>query len=378
VERGRLLALGAVGLAVMLLTAALVIRLAGSGDTRLSAAARPTTTATTGGSQPEEQQPGEGIEPGDPPSSVDDPLLAGLPVTLPTVSVATIPLPAFTLSQTTAVTRPTTGSTAPGPAFNARGVWVVKTDGSSPILVAGDASAGVAAGGNWIAFVEGVTVKAVSRSDLRAKRDLATGVTGTAAQGLPISGGKLGVAFVQGGKVVLADPANPGRPLASEDAPQVDAVAAEEDGQGRLVWSDVAGLHVGTVAPSAARVERGMLEMGHGILAHLQGGKVAVQGGPQLEWGEIDRLQTGPAGLVAASAGRIRFRTTAGEDRVLLDRASTPVVTAGRIIYVSAGQYLSSASLTGTGATVVGVAAPGRTITNLDLLDDATLVVTVD
>jgi hypothetical protein len=130
------------------------------------------------------------------------------------------------------------------------------------------------------------------------------------------------------------------------------------------------------VAP-ADDVQRGMLAMGHGVLAHLQDGQVAIRNGPRLGWGEIDRLQAGRAGLVAASGGRIHFRSGAGEDRVVLERATTPVVSATRILYVSSGSTLASASLTGTGASTVATAAAGRSITNLDLLDDATLVVTV-
>jgi len=44
---------------------------------------------------------------------------------------------------------------------------------------------------------------------------------------------------------------------------------------------------------------------------------------------------------------------------------------------VSAGRSLASATLTGTTPIVVATAASGRAITNLDLLDDTTLVVTV-
>jgi len=62
---------------------------------------------------------------------------------------------------------------------------------------------------------------------------------------------------------------------------------------------------------------------------------------------------------------------------VLLDKASTPVIGADRVLYVSSSQTIASASLTGTDLKAVASAGPGRSITNLDLLDDSTLVVTV-
>lgn len=375
-ERGRRLAIAALGVAAMVLAAGLVLRVAGGGGGTLGLDTTPSSLDALRGDPPE-LLPGLGIEPGDPPAPFDPSIPAGLdlPATLPAPGVATIPRPDLTTGTTGPATTPTTRA----PAFPERGVWVVKADGTSPILVARDASAGVAAGGTWVAFVEAGTVKAVRRSDLRTRIDLATGIGGTAASGLPISGGKRGVAFLQGAEVVLVDPASPSRPLVSYEVPQPDAVAAEEDGDGRLVWADANGLHVGTpqaVAPNDD-VERGVLVMGHGFLAHLQDGQVALRNGPRLAWGEVDRLQTGPAGMVAASGGRVRFRNRAGQDRVVLDGASTPVVTATRILYVAEGRSLATASLAGTGATTVATAGAGRTITNLDLLDDTTVVVTV-
>ena len=105
---------------------------------------------------------------------------------------------------------------------------------------------------------------------------------------------------------------------------------------------------------------------------------MTIRNGPRLDWGAVDRLQTGAGGMVGASGGRVHLRTRAGEARVLLERASTPVLTSARILYVSSRSSLESASFTGTGANVVGRASGGRSITNLDLLDDATLVVTVE
>ena len=387
VPRGRRLVVGVLGVALMFLLAGLALRTAGGeGDDidDVDLGATPGTievlTADPGG-----VQPGEGIEPGEPPLPEDPvvpprpevPLVEDPAVTLPPPGVITIPLPDFSAGQTSGAGSGTTRSD-PAPAFGEKGVWVVKADGSSPILVARNATAGVAAGGTWVAFVEGGTVRAVRRTDLRAKRDLATGVGGTAALGLPISGGRGGVAFVRQGRVVLVNPASPGQPAASFPAPGVDAVAAEEDGEGRLVWADDGGIHVG--APGGgipADVERGMLVMGHGMLASLQGGRVRIQDGPSLVWGAIDRLQTGSPGLVAGSGGSVRLRTPGGDDRAVLARASTPVVTASRILYVSEGRSLASAGLAGMDSRVVARAPQGRTITNLDLLDDATVVVTV-
>lgn len=380
-ERGRRLAMGAAGLAAMLLTAGLVLRLAGNGGDTVSLDATPSSLEARRGDLEGDVGPGAGIEPGSPPDVFDPSVPPGLaepPATLPAPGVATIPLPDLSSAATTGTT-PATTPTARGPAFSERGVWVVKADGTSPILVARDATAGVAVGGAWVAFVEGGTVRAVRRSDLRSKVDVASGVGGTAASGLPISGGRRGIAFLQGSRVVLVDPAAPAQPLVSYEVPAPDAVAAEEDGDGRLVWGDANGLHLGrpeTVAPND-HVQRGILALGHGVLAHVQDGQVAVRNGPRLAWGDVDRLQTGAAGIVAASEGRVRFRTNAGEERTLLERASTPVLTAQRILYVSQGQALASASLSGAGAAVVASAGPGRSITNLDLLDDTTLVVTV-
>ena len=383
-QRGRRLVVGVVGVALMFLVAGLGLRLAGGEgddvDLRVPAESLDVLTADPG-----EVDPGAGLLPGDPlipldtslPPLAEVPVVEDPPATLPAPGVVTIPLPDFTTGQTTAAgsgtARPNTA-----PAFGEKGVWVVKADGSSPVLVARDATAGVAAAGSWVAFVEGGTAKAVKRTDLRSKVVLATGVAGTAAQGLPISGGRGGVAFVRDGRVVLVDPAAPAQPAASFEAPGVDAVAAEEDGEGRLVWADEAGLHVGVPEPALpAAVQAGMLVMGHGILAFLDDGRVRVRDGPSLDWGAVDRLQTGSGGLVAGSAGRVRLRTGTGEVRSLLDRATTPVVNASRILYVSSTRSVVSASLAGTGVTVVASAAPGRTITNLDLLDDTTLVVTV-
>ncbi len=382
-ERGRRVVIATVGLVVMVLTAVVVLRVAGDGGgARLA-------TDTDGGpldglsGDVAGDQPGLGIQPGDPPlpETTTAPLtLPPLPellpeaATLPEPRVLTIPLPDFGAASTT----PASGSgTTSAPAFSEPGVWVVKTNGTSPILVAKDAKAGVAAGATWVAFVEGETVRAVRRSDLRTKVDLASGVTGTAAQGLPIAGGRRGVAYLQGGTAKLVDPAD--RSVTSVEAPGARAVAAEEDGDGRLVWADDAALHVGpTETVPAVRVQRGILVMGHDLLAHLQeGGRVAVRNGPTLDWGAVDRLQTGTAGLVAASGGRVHLRTAAGQDRVLLERASTPVLSGDRILYVSSSRTISTASLTGTDVKTVASAATGRAITNLDLLDDSTLVVTV-
>ena len=385
-ERVRRLALPAVGLVVMLLTTLVVVRLAG-GDGRqgdqVEAGAPPASVELSGGLGPEEEGPV--LEPGEPPIAFDPAVPPGLgsvptlPATLPAPGVVTIPLPADLSTGVTTGPGGATTTTAMAPAFTDPGVWVVKTDGTSPILLARSATAGVAVGGTWVAFVEGGAVRAVRRSDARTKVELAEGVSGGAAQGLPISGGRRGVAFLKGGRAVLIDPAAPDEPVASFDAPGADAVAAEDDGAGRLVWADRDGVHAGSPEGGApgADVERGILEAGHGILAHLQGGRVVVRNGPTLSWGAIDRLRTGPAGMVAASSGQVRFRTQAGEDRVLLEQASTPVVATTRILYVSAGRALASASLSGTGATTLAVAAAGRSITDLDLLDDTTLVVTV-
>lgn len=375
-DRGRRLAIMALGLAAMLLTAGLVLRAAGDGGDEVTLEASSSSLDALSG-DPGDLLPGFGLEPGAPPDPFDPSVPPGLeaPATLPAPGVATIPLPDLTTATTGSVPEPT----APGPAFTERGVWVMRADGTSPILVARDATSGVAAGGTWVAFVEGGTVRAVRRSALTTRVEVATGVTGGAASGLPISGGKLGIAFLRDGRAVLVDPASPGRPLASYAAPLGDAVAAEDDGAGRLVWADAAGLHVGspeTVAPDDD-VQRGILAVGHGILAHLQDGQVRIRNGPQLAWGEVDRLQTGRGGLVAASGGRVRLRTSGGQERVLLEGASTPVVTDSRILYVAQGRSLATASLTGTGAATLATAATGRTITNLDLLDDSTLVVTV-
>lgn len=384
-ERGRRLAVGAVGVAIMVLTAGLVLRMVGEGGHDLDVTRPPASLDALRDDAPG-VLPGDGIEPGAPPDAAPDafdpsipPGLGAPPATLPAPGVATIPLPDFSSGITSATGTPSTAAAATGPAFPEKGVWVVKADGSSPTLVARDGTSGVAAGGVWVAYVQGSTVRAVRRSDLRAPIEVASGVGGTAASGLPIAGGRKGVAFLQGGKAVLVDPAAPGRPVASYDAPGADAVAAEEDGDGRLLWADADGLHLGTpesVTPSDD-VERGMLALGHGVLAHLQGGQVVVRDGPSLAWGDVDRLQAGAAGLVTASDGRVRLRTPGGEERVLLDRASVPVVTATRILYVGQGSTLSSASLTGAAPTVVATAGAGRTITNLDLLDDTTVVVTV-
>lgn len=378
-ERVRRVGVAALGLAVMLLTTVLVLRLAGGDGGKVETGAPP-SSLDVGGALPSEE-PEIQLEPGPPPTSSFDPSVppgldpVPVPPTRPESGFPTIPLPDFSTGVTTGATTPTTR----GPAFTEAGVWVVKANGTSPILVARSATAGVAAGGIWVAFVEGSTVRAVRRSNLGAKIDLAAGVSGGAAQGVPISGGKRGIAFLQGGRAVLVDPAAPGRAAASFEAPGADAVAAEEDGDGRLVWADRVGVHLGTpenVAPGDD-VDRGILEAGHGTLAHLRAGKVVVRNGPQLSWGEIDRLRVGPAGMVAGSGGRVRFRSRAGEDRVVLEQASTPVVATNRILYVSSNRSLASASLSGTGITTVATAAAGRTITDLDLLDDTTLVVTV-
>jgi len=364
----------------MFLAAGMVVRALGGGDgTRLA----------TGPGSNDSAKPWDvpGIEPGDPPTTSDpfagDAIagspLAGSPlVTLPS-SVATVPL-AGAGTGLSGGTTPTPGPgtpATPGQVFTERGVWVVKADGSSPILVARDATAGVAAGGTWVAFVQGGTVRAVKRSNLQAARDLGSGVGGTAAQGLPIAGGKRGVAFLQAGKVVLVDPAVPDQPL-SYEAPGGDAVADEVDGEGRLAWADTNGLHIGSPKKVTTEdVQRGMLALGHGLLASLQADQVTVGGGPRLSWGVIDRLWTSPAGLVASSGGRVHLRAPTGEERLLLDRASTAVATATRLLYVSAGQGLATASLTGADATIIATAGPGHALTHLDLLDDATLVVTV-
>lgn len=369
----------AVGLVVMLLTTGLVLRLAGDDADRVEAGAPPSSVAVGPDLASEDQPPLPALEPVAP-APFDPGVPPGLdpvPATVPVPGVATIPLPDLSTGVTTGPGARTT--TPRDPAFTEPGVWVVKADGTSPILVARSAAAGVAVGGAWVAFVEGSTVRAVKRSDLRSKIDLADGVSGGAAQGLPISGGKRGVAFLQGSRVVLVDPASPDQPVASFEAQGADAVAAEEDGAGRLVWADADGLHLGTPESSAPGddVQRGILGIGHGTLAHLQNGRIVVRNGPALAWGEVDRLHLGPAGMVAGSAGQVRFRSRAGEDRVVLERATTPVVSSSRILYVSANQSLASASLSGTGATTVAAASAGRTITNLDLLDDSTLVVTV-
>jgi len=383
VDRGRRLAIGVVGVAVLFLAAGLGLRLAGGGDVDTVDLSAPPSMQGLGDDMGEVQA-GPGIQPGDPPLPFDPSLPAEVapgpgdaPVTLPPPGVVTIPLPDFSTGQATGTGGSGTTARPAAPAFSEAGVWVVKADGTSPALVARGATAGVAAGGTWVAFLEGGTVRAVRRTDLRSKRDLATGVAGTVAQGLPISGGRGGVAYLKAGRVVLVDPGAPAQAV-SYEAVGADAVAAEEDGAGRLVWADDGGIHVGpeTVSPTA-EVQRGMLEMGHGVLASLQEGQVRLRDGTSLGWGGIDRLQTGPGGLVAASGGRVRLRTPAGESRVVLDRASTPVVTATRILYVSSGRSAASASLAGTGSTVVASAAPGRAITSLDLLDDTTLVVTV-
>lgn len=386
-NRGRRLAIGVAGVALMFLVAGLGLRLAGDGGGDVDLRVPPGTVEVLTG---DAVDPGYGILPGDPPVPLDTslpPVAEPPPVpddpaaTLPAPGVVTIPLPDFGTAGPTGPAGPVGPGAAPtnaGPAFGDTGVWVVKADGSSPFLVARGATAGVAVGGAWVAFMEGGTVKAVRRSDLRAKRDLATGVSGTAAQGLAISGGRGGVAFVRDGRVLLVDPEAPAQPKVAYDAPGADAVAAEEDGEGRLVWADDAGLHVGVPEPAVpAAVQAGMLVLGHGVLASLQDGRVRVEGGPSLDWGAVDRLQTGSGGLVAGSNGRVRLHTGTGEDRTLLDRAATPVVTGSRIFYVASGRSLALASLSGSGPTVVASAAPGRTITNLDLLDDATLVVTV-
>ena len=381
-ERGRRLTIAAVGLAVTLLTAALVLRMASDGGRtqKIGLDATPTSLDALTGDLGEVSE-GGGIEPG-PPQALEvpyDPVVpAGLgdPVaTLPAPGVATIPLPDLGTGQTTP---PRSSAGTGGPAFTDAGVWVVKADGSSPFLVARGATAGVGAGRTWVAFVEGGNLMAAPRSDLRSKRELVTGIGGTAAQGMPISGGSRGVAFLRGGRAVLVDPAAPGTPVVAHEAPGADAIAAEDDGEGRLAWADDRGLHLGAPESVAAHdVQRGMLALGHGFVAHLQDGQVAIRNGPRLAWGQVDRLQTGEAGLVAASGGRVHVHTRAGEDRVFLDRATTPVVTATRILYVSSMTSVAAASLTGIGVTRVATASPGRTITNLDLLDDATLVVTV-
>jgi len=353
-ERGRRVAIAVVGLVVMLLTTGVILRTAGSaGGGRLKTDAERGSVDALG-----DQPPDSGIQPGDPPG------------------VRTIPLPDF--SATSARNTPGSAGTSSGPAFPGRGVWVVKADGTSPILVAKDAEAGVAVGGTWVAFVEGDTLRAVRRSDLRTKVDLASGVSGTAAQGLPIAGGRRGVAFLKGGQALLVDPASPSQPVASFAAPAGDAVTAEEDGEGRLVWADADGLHVGSQAAAApVRVQRGLLVMGYDLLAHLEDGRVAITNGPSLDWGQVDRLQAGPAGMVAATGGKVHLRTRSGDDRALLDRASTPVVTRERLFYVSSSRSLASASLAGIDIKTLAEAGPGRSITNLDPLDDSTLVVTV-
>lgn len=384
-ERARWLALVAVGVAAMLLTTGLVVRLAAGGDT-VRAGSGPTSTLIdlSGDAAAAEVAPDAGLQPGDPPPPSSDPLPVpavdapvDTPPTLPApyTGVATIPLPDLSTGATTG-TAPS--STARPPAFSEPGVWLVRTDGTGATLVSRGATAGVAAGGTWVGLVDGGAVWAVRRADLRTKVRLGTGVGGGAAQGLPIAGGKGGVAFLQGGRAVLVDPAAPATPAVSVDAPGAVAVAAEEDGEGRLVWADGTGIHVGQAEPATgAVVQRGVLVMGHGFLAHLEGGQVRLRGGPNLAWGEVDRLATGPAGMVAASGGAVRLRTAGGQDRVLLERATTPVLSSSRIFYVSAGRTLASATLTGTGAVSVATAAAGRSIANLDLLDDTTLVVTV-
>ncbi|MEO5678612.1 MAG: hypothetical protein ABIS47_02990 [Acidimicrobiales bacterium] len=381
-QRGRRVAFAVVGLAVMFLTSGLVLRLVGgSADDQLKSGT--TSSSIDAVLDPAAGDPATGdVLPGDPFLPVDPTLPpAAVPTagpdpvpTLPPPGVATIPLPDF--SGGGGAASPTARA---GPAFTAPGVWVVKADGTSPTLVARDATAGVAAASMWVAFVEGDRARAVRRSDLGTKVDLATGVTGTAAQGLPLAGGRRGVAFLQGGRAVLVDPATPSTPLASFAAPGADAVASEEDGEGRLVWADDGGLHVGVATSDApaTQVERGQLVKGHGVLAHLEAGRVVVEGGATLDWGAVDRLRTGSAGLVAASAGRIRFRASDGQERVLLDKATTPVLAGERILYVSATRTITSASLAGIGVTTVASAAAGRSITNIDLLDDTTLVVTV-
>lgn len=386
-ERGRRLAIAAIGLAVTVLTVVVVLRVAGDGgSSRLATDERREEVEGLSGDVADDQY-GGGVLPGDPPQSQSqsqettpplvlppEPTMPPEEPTSPDPSVYTIPLPDFGAG---AGTGGPGSSAAPGPAFPDRGVWVVKANGTSPILVARNATSGVAAAGTWVAFVEGTTVAAVRRSDLRTRLLVDSGVSGTAAQGLPIAGGRRGVAFLKGGKAHLVDPGAPDQRV-SFDAPGANAVGAEEDGEGRLVWADDEGIHAGreVVAP-AARVERGILAMGHDLLAHLQGGQVNVRNGPSLSWGSVDRLQTGTAGLVAGSGGKVRLRTPAGDDRVLLDQAATPVLAGERILYVSASRTVSSASLTGGDVRTVAQAAPGRSITNLDLLDDSTLVVTV-
>ena len=390
-ERGRRIAIAVVGLVVMVLTATVIVRLAGGGggarlatDADADGRSLDALTGEVGGDR------ADGVQPGDPPQAEEtttvplalppapDPL-AEVP-TVPDSRVLTIPLPDF--GATTGPPAPGTGST-PAPAFSERGVWVVKANGTSPILVAAGATAGVAVGGTWVAFVQGDAVLAVKRSDLRTKIALASGVSGTAAQGLPIAGGRRGVAFLKDGKAHLVEPAD--RSVRSVDAADAVAVAAEEDGDGRLVWAGGdGGLRVepSEILPSA-RVHGGVLAMGHGFLAHLKpDGKLAVRAGPgaewaSLDWGVVDRLHTGAAGLVAASGGRVHLRTPGGQDRVLLERASTPVVGGDRILYVSASRTVATASLAGTDVRSVAGAGPGRSITSLDLLDDSTLVVTV-
>ena len=388
-ERGRRIAIAVVALVVMVLTATLIVRLAGDGgDARLATDADggsvDALTGEVGGDG------ADGVQPGDPPQAEETPTV---PLTLPLVPdplaeaptvpdsrVLTIPLPDFGAAMGSPA--PGTGNT-PAPAFSERGVWVVKTNGTSPILVAGGATAGVAVGGTWVAFVQGDAVTAVRRSDLRTMIPLGSGVSGTAAQGLPIAGGRRGVAFLKGGKAHLVDPAD--RSVRSVDAANAVAVAAEEDGDGRLLWADGAGglrVEPSEILPSA-RVHGGVLAMGHGFLAHLKpDGRLAVRAGAgaewaSLDWGAVDRLHTGAAGLVAASGGRVHLRTPAGQDRVLLERATTPVVAGDRILYVSGSRTVTTASLTGTDVRSVVEAGPGRSITNLDLLDDSTLVVTV-
>ena len=392
-ERGRRIAIAAVGLVVVVLATVVVLRVTGDGG-----GVRLATEDDRGGldglSGNAIELPSFDLQPGDPPP-LDEPIVPVVPSAAPAPpvplppeepeepaapdrEVITIPLPDFDAGAPGSVV----AGTPSAPAFSEPGVWVVKTNGTSPILVARGATAGVAAAGTWIAFVEGDALKAVRRSDLRTKVPLASGISGTAAQGLPIAGGRRGVAYLQGGKAHLADPGN--RSVQTFEAPAATAVGAEEDGDGRLLWGSEAGLRVEpTEGLPSAQVHGGVLTMGHGFLAHLRkDGKVAVRPGPgsdwaSLSWGPVDRLQTGPAGLVGASGGRVHLRTRAGQDRVLLDRATTPVVTTDRILYVSAARTIATASLNGTDVRNVASAKTGRSISNLDLLDESTLVVTV-
>lgn len=379
--------LGCLGLAGLVLTVGLVLRVGSNDDGTIDVATSTPSSHESLRPDPGEQRIDGGL--GDQLveiAPVEVPGLDQAPVTLP---VPTIPLPNFATTVTTAAPltpaplTPAPSASAPNgaarPTFSEKGVWVVRADGSSPVLVAKQAAAGVAVGGAWVVFMDGDTVKAAKRTDLTAIAVLATGVGGSAAQGLPISGGQRGVAFVRGTQVTLLDPAKPGQPLEAFEAPGVDAVAAEEDGEGRLVWADLNGIHLGKPenVRESEEVERGMLEVGHGFIAHLETGLVTLRDGPRLTWGEIDRIHTGPAGLVAGSGGRIRFRTASGEERLLVAQATLPLVTATRLIYVSEGKNLATSSLTGTAPRVVGTASPGLAITGLDLMDDSTLVVTV-